>query len=373
MRFLHIADLHLGRQLGNVSLLEDQIFILSQLKDIAQEQRVSAVLISGDVYQRQAPQAEAMAAFDAFVSELVACGMQVFIISGNHDSALRLGYFAGLLQKSGVYLSEVYDGSLKSVSLKDEYGPVTLWLMPYLKPGQVRRALGENGINSYQDAVKAALKCAAVDERQRNILLCHQYITGAELSDSEELAIGGLDNIDAGVFDAFDYVALGHIHKPQRVGRDTMRYAGSPLKYSFSEAAHKKSACVVEMGRKGDVQISLQPLYPLRDLRLIKGKMSDIMRMPYSEDYVWITLTDERVMPDAAYTLRTAFPNMLKQSVENSHSKYDLSVTGMQSLQERSMLELFDDFYRLQNNDRPLDEAQTAYLKKIMAKLEDAQ
>ena len=286
MRFLHIADLHLGKQLNDVSLLPDQEYILNQIVSIAESERVDAVLIAGDVYQRSSHQAEAMALFDRFVSQLVERGRQVFIISGNHDSAQRISYFSSLLKASGVYVTEAFDGRLQSVSLRDREGEIVIWMLPFLRPSQVKRYLPEETIATYQDAVEAVLRQTPVDQRKRNILLCHQFITGCETSDSEERAVGGLDNIDAAVFDAFDYVALGHIHKPQRVRRDTLRYAGSPLPYSFSEASHKKSVAVVDMGEKGDVAVRTVPLYPRHDLRALEGKIADLMALPYSEDYV---------------------------------------------------------------------------------------
>ncbi len=371
MRFLHLADLHLGKQLNEVSLLEDQQFILTQIADIARDERTDAVLIAGDVYQRSQPQAEAMAAFDAFITRLCEMKQQVFIISGNHDSALRISYFGGLLRRAGVYVTELYDGAPQSVSLHDRYGALTVWMLPFLRPGQVKRALPEAKIGSYQDAMRAALGHAAVDPKERNLLLCHQFVTGAQTCDSEERAVGGLDNIDAQVFDAFDYVALGHIHKPQKVGRDTLRYAGSPLKYSFSEAAHKKSVCIVDLEEKGEVRVKTVPLYPLRNMRLIEGRLDEVMRMPYSEDYVWVTLRDELVAPDASVTLRTAFPHMLKCSVLNSRTKFDLDTSGAGAVESKSIPELFSDFYRLQNNGVAPTDAHMSYLKKVLEKLEE--
>ena len=236
MRFLHIADLHLGKQMNDVTLLPDQEYILHQILSVAENERADAVLIAGDVYQRSSPQAEAMALLDRFISRLAEQGRQVFIISGNHDSAQRISYFSSLIKASGVYVTEAFDGRLQSVALRDREGEIIIWMLPFLRPSQVKRHLPEKKITTYQDAVEAVLRQTPIDPKKRNILLCHQFITGCETSDSEERAVGGLDNIDASVFDAFDYVALGHIHKPQKVRRDTLRYAGSPLKYSFSEA-----------------------------------------------------------------------------------------------------------------------------------------
>ena len=370
MRFLHIADLHLGKQMNDLSLLADQEYILSQIADIADSEQADAVLIAGDVYQRSSPQAEAMALFDGFVSRLAGRGKKVFIISGNHDSAQRISYFSSLLRPSGVYVTEAFDGTLQSVALQDRDGEIRVWMLPFLRPSQVKPLLPEEKITSCQEAVEAVLRQTTVDPKKRNILLCHQFITGCECSDSEERIVGGLDNIDASVFDAFDYVALGHIHKPQKVRRDTLRYAGSPLKYSFSEAGHRKSVTILDMREKGDLTLRTVPLYPLHDVRLIEGKTDELMGMPYSEDYVWVTVRDELPPPDARVTLRTNFPNMMKFSIVNSRTKYDVSVLASQSLENRTLPELFSDFYRLQNNDREPGEAHQRVLMKVLKELE---
>ena len=371
MRFLHIADLHLGKQMNDVSLLPDQEYILDQIVAIAVREQANAVLIAGDVYQRSSPQAEAMALFDAFVSRLASLGRQVFVISGNHDSALRVSYFASLIKASGVYVTEAFDGTLQSVSLKDGVGEIVVWMLPFLRPSQVKRKLPGERIVSYQDAVEAVLRQTPVDPKKRNILLCHQFITGCETSDSEERAVGGLDNIDASVFDAFDYVALGHIHKPQRVRRDTLRYAGSPLKYSFSEANHKKSVTVVDVAEKGDVSVRTEPLYPLHDVRMIEGMLDDLMEMPYSEDYLWVTVHDELPPPDVRVTLSVNFPNMMKYAVVNSRTKQDVDVLATQSMENKDIRALFSDFYRLQNNDQTPGKAHQDALEKVLKELEE--
>ncbi len=373
MRFLHIADLHLGKMMNDLALTEDQEYILGQIVSVADRENVDAVLIAGDVYQRSSPQAEAMALFDGFVSRLAAKGRKVFVISGNHDSASRISYFSSLVRSSGVYVTENFTGALQGVTLRDEDGEITVWMLPFIRPFQVKRALPAEKISTYQDAVEAVLRQTKVDTRRRNVLVCHQFITGAETSESEELAVGGLDNIGASVFDDFDYVALGHIHKPQKVLRETLRYAGSPLKYSFSEASHVKSAVIADLGRKGDITVRTVPLYPIRDVRLIEGTLDELMRQPYSEDYLWVTIRDENPPPDARVTLGVNFPNIMKFSVVNSRTKYDLDVSALQSMENKSVLELFSDFYRLQNNDRAPDEARRKVLEKVLRQLEEEQ
>ena len=371
MRFVHIADLHIGKQLNDVSILEDQQYILDQITDIAENEKANAVLIAGDVYQRAAPQAEAMALLDRFVPRLTDAGKKVFIISGNHDSALRVSYFSSLLKEAGVYVSRQFDGTLQSVSLHDQDGEIVVHLLPFLRPSAVRRYLPEEKIATYQEAVEAVLRHSPIDENKRNILLCHQFITGSETSDSEEKTVGGLDNIDASVFDGFDYVALGHIHKPQKIQRETLRYAGSPLCYSFSEVTHKKSVVLLDMQEKGSITVRKIPLYPLHEMRTVEGQLDDLLRSDYSEDYVWVTVHDELVPPDARVTLSTVFPNMLKFSVVNSKTRYDMDVLAKESMENKSVEELFCDFYRLQNNGQTPSEAHLKTLTKVLKEMEE--
>lgn len=370
MKFLHLADLHLGKRLNDFSFLEDQVRLLCQVEEIARSERADAVLIAGDVYQKASPQSEAMAAFDQFITRLKEMGLAVFVISGNHDSAQRISYFSSLLKNSGVYVSEVFDGHLQQVTLQDEHGELVVSLLPFLKPIQLRRFYPDEKIETYQDAVQAVLRHSPVDTSKRNVLVCHQFITGAEISDSEEKTVGGLDNIDAAVFSDFDYVALGHIHKPQQCARETLRYAGSLMKYSFSEVNQKKSVTVVEMGEKGETQVHIVPLNAPHDMRLVEGLMDDVLTMPYSEDYVWVTLRDELPPPDARVTVSTVFPNMMKFSVVNSKTKTDIDVLAREAMENKSPEELFSDFYRLQNNDCPPGPRHMEILRSLRKELE---
>ena len=371
MKLLHIADLHLGKRMNDIDLLEDQIHVLRQIREIAVSEKTEAVLIAGDVYQKASPQSEAMTAFNDFVSALAESGIKVFAISGNHDSDRRISYFSALLRKSGVYVSERFTGVLQQYSLYDAYGEVVVSLLPFIRPLTVRRFYPDRNIVSYQDAVAAVLSASPIDRSKRNVLLCHQFITGAELSDSEERTVGGLDNIDASLFDAFDYVALGHIHKPQKLGRPTLRYAGSPLKYSLSEAAHKKSAVLLELREKGDCRVELIPLRHLHDVREVEGMLSDVMKMDYSEDYVRVTVHDELVPPDARAAVSTVFPNMLKFAVVNSKTREERDVLASEMVEEKDVKELFSDFFRLQNNGVAPTEQQLALLDEVLKEMEE--
>ena len=374
MKFLHLSDLHLGKQMNDVSLLADQeAVLLGQVVPIARRENVDAVLIAGDVYQRATPQAEAVALFDRFVSELAAMGRRVFIISGNHDSAQRISYFSALVRSAGVYVTEAFEGRMQSVTLSDEYGELTVWMLPFLRPQQVKRFLPEEKIVTYQDAMQAVLRQTPIDGKKRNILLCHQFITGAVKSDSEEHTVGGLDQIDAAVFDAFDYVALGHIHRPQRVRRETLRYAGSPLKYSFSEADQHKSATFVEFGLKGEVSITTAPLTPKHDLREVRGSYMELTdRRNYDgtavDDYLHITLTDEQDVPDALARLRVIYPNLMRLDYDNLRTREDQEITAPERAESITPLEHFSAFYQLQNN-QPLTAEQAAFCQQLIEEI----
>ncbi|MBP3941812.1 MAG: exonuclease SbcCD subunit D [Christensenellaceae bacterium] len=371
MKFIHIADLHLGKRLNDVSMLEDQAHILRQITEIAKEEKADAVLIAGDVYQKASPPAEAMSLFNEFLTELTAHGMKTFVISGNHDSDMRISYLSSLVRRSGVYISEKFEGKLQQYTFTDAFGEITISLLPFIRPQLVRRFYPEEKIESYTDAVRVVFEHSAINPAKRNIILAHQFITGAETSDSEEFAVGGLDNIEASVFEGFDYVALGHIHKPQRAGAEMIRYAGSPLKYSFSEVNHQKSVTVIEIKEKGSCDLRLVPLEPLHDMREVSGSMQEIMAMPYSEDYMRVVVTDEEVSPDARVTVSTVFPNMMSFGVQNSKTKTDIDVLAKESIEDKSIAELFCDFFRLQNNDVEPGEAQMKVFYEVLQKLED--
>ena len=365
MRFIHTADLHLGRMLGDVSMLEDQRQALIEIASLCRAHKADALLIAGDVYQRSAPQAEAMELFNDFVSGLVDDGIRVFAISGNHDSAQRISYFSRLIRKSGVYVSENFEGKLQSIPMRDEYGEITVHLLPYIRPSNVRLCYPEEKIDSYTDAVKRVVEKSNVDFSARNVLVAHQFITGGEMAGSEEKTVGTLDNVDLSAISGFDYVALGHLHRPQRLGSEAVRYAGSPLKYSFGESNDKKSAVLVELRQKGDMEITLLPIPFQRDVRRVEGAYADLMAMPYSEDYLWVSLTDEEVPVDAGRMLKTVFPNLRHFTVSNSKTKLDMDISGAESVADLDAEGLFSDFYAEQNNGVRPGEAQMALFKKL--------
>ncbi len=380
MKFLHISDLHIGKRVNEFSMIEDQKYILNQILRIAEQERAEAVLIAGDIYDKPMPSAEAVQMFDWFLTGLADLGKTVIAVSGNHDSPERIAFGGALMRGRGVYVSPVYRGEALEVALRDEYGDISVHLLPFLKPATLRHALEgrqeeeENRLpESYQEALEIAVKRMEIDVKKRNILVAHQFVTGAGRCDSEEVSVGGLDNVDASVFDDFDYVALGHIHSPQSVGRETVRYCGTPLKYSFSEAEQEKSVTVLEMGEKGDVVLSTVPLVPLRDMRKIRGSYGEVMSRSFyqdtnTEDYVQITLTDEEDIPDGLQKLRTVYPNLMQVAYDNSRTRQDRTVEAAEQAERKSELELFGEFFELQNN-QPMSAEQAAYMEKLIADL----
>lgn len=436
MKVLHVSDLHIGKRVNGISMLDDQRYILRQILDIAEKRQVSVLLIAGDVYDKASPSAEAVTVFDAFLTDAVAAGLRVLAIPGNHDSAERIAYAQGLLEKQGVCLPPVYAGEVERVELEDEHGPVEFWLLPFLKPGDVRRFFPDEEIgDDYSAALRAVLGACAIDQGKRNIVLSHQLVTAygtAPDRADDEIKLGGMDNVDVSVYDAFDYVALGHVHRPQRVGRDTVRYSGSPLKYSFSEARYDKSAALIELGEKkpsddvGEcVSFELIPLVPLHDVREIRGTLADVLAMgaaasgsladagvlaggadgeagalgeegegaalvdgvhgacneaaplaaahDASQDYLHITLSDEHPQLDAMAKIHEVFPNAMMLDYDNVTVLIDRPQTQQLTADPDSMdtLDLFSAFYESQVGN-PLDDEQRDFAHKLIAKVEDS-
>lgn len=369
MRFFHLADLHLGKVLNDVSFLEDQAYILNEILSLCDVHQPRAVLIAGDVYQRSSPQAEAVALFDSFLTRLVKKGLKVFVIAGNHDQRDRVAYLSGLLPEQGVFLGGGQEGAVRTVTLRDEFGALHVHLMDYVRLHAVRRQYPEAGLKTPDDAVRQVLSTAPLALEGRHVLVAHQFILGGQISDSEEHQIGGSDAVDARLFDAFDYVALGHLHGPQRVLRDTVRYAGSPLKYSFSEVNHQKGVLMVDVLGKGRVDIQKLPLKPLRDVSVVRGKTEELLKRPLDENYCWVQAEDEAVHPDARLMLRSVFPNMLRFSVENGKQAAGTWEENDAAVEKQDVLSLFSSFYQLQNGDALPSEEHKKIFRDIAQKL----
>ena len=375
MKLIHLSDLHIGKRVNEFSLLEDQRYILEQILAVIDQEQADGVLIAGDIYDKPVPPAEAVQVFDDFLTRLAERKIPVFAISGNHDCAERVAFGARLMSGTGVYLSPVYDGKVTGITLEDEYGEAVIWLLPFVKPALVRHVFADEEAGSYQEAVRIAVDHIAAEEEKRNVLLAHQFVTGAFRCESEEILVGGLDNVDVSVFDRFDYVALGHIHSPQQVGRETVRYCGTPLKYSFSEAEQEKSVTVVELGKKGQVGIRTVPLRPLRDMRRIRGTYLELTALSFyqdtnREDYIQAVLTDEEDVPDGLMKLRVIYPNLMKLEYDNQRTRDNREISGTCEAEQKSELELCEEFYELQNN-QPFSERQREFVMQLIQKIQE--
>lgn len=378
MKFLHLADLHLGKRVNGFSMLEDQAHILRQILAILDNEQPDGVLIAGDVYDKSVPSVEAVGLLDSFLTELRARGVPVLLISGNHDSPERLAFGGRVMDSCGIHISPVYDGALAPVTLHDEFGPVHVWLLPFVKPAHVRRWFPDADIESYTDAVAEAVAHMDIDAAARNVLVTHQFVTGGTRSGSEELSVGGTDNVDSGVFAPFDYVALGHLHGAQHIGRETIRYSGSPLKYSFSEARQHKSVTVVTLGEKGDVQVRTVALTPLRELREIRGSYDELTarsfyeHTTYRSDYLHLILTDEQDVFDAMSRLRTIYPYLMTLDYDNARTRAAGGMSVPAETERRTPLELFEALYTRQNH-QPMSEVQRAYIVQLMEQIMEVQ
>ena len=370
MKFIHLSDLHLGKRVNEFSMLEDQRYILRQILEIIDTEAPDAVVLAGDIYDKGVPPTEAVELLDDFLVKLAARKLPVLLISGNHDSPERLSFAARLIARTGIHVSPVYNGKVEKVVLSDEHGPVNFYLLPFVKPAHVRRFFPDTKIESYTDALKVAVDAICINPSERNVLVTHQFVTGAARSDSEEISVGGSDNVDASVFDGFDYVALGHIHGPQNIGGVRIRYSGTPLKYSFSEARHEKSVTVVTLAEKESLVVRTVPLKPLHDLREITGSYDGVSFRPNyegtnTEDYVHITLTDEDDIPDAIGKLRLIYPNLMKLDYNNSRTRAAGTIAELEAVETKSPFDLFSEFYE-QQNGRPMNTEQEKFAREIM-------
>ena len=370
MKLIHLSDLHLGKRVNEVSMLEDQEYILRQIIRIIKDENADAVLISGDIYDKSIPPAEAVTLFDDFLNRLAQLKVQVLAISGNHDSPERLAFGNRLMEGAGIHMSPVYNGEVMPIVLSDAYGSVNFWLLPFIKPAHVRRYYPDEGIESYTDAVRVAIEKMGIDPTQRNVLLTHQFVTGAATCESEEISVGGSDNVDASVFEDFDYVALGHIHGPQNVGSNKIRYCGTPLKYSFSEAGHYKSVSVVSLDAKGKLEVHTAPLTPRHDMRIIQGSFAEVTDQAFyagtaTDDYLQVILTDEDDVPEAIGKLRCIYPNIMKLTYDNTRTRTNQLIDGAGEVERKSPLQLFEELYELQNN-QPMSDQQREFSRELI-------
>lgn len=369
MKLAHISDLHLGKRLVNYSLIEDQGHILSQIVDIVVKEGCDGILIAGDIYDKSAPSAEAVKLFDDFLTKLSKTKLAVYIISGNHDSPERIGYGGEIMSAADIHICADYDGSLHIAKASDDYGELDICMLPFVKPSYVKAFHHDADIKSYTDMMRTVIENSAIDKSRRCILMCHQFITDSSTCESEYSSVGTLDNIDAEVFEGFDYVALGHLHGPQEPAKN-MRYCGTPLKYSRSEIEHEKSVTIVEVKEKNDVTISTVPLEPLHKMREIRGKYSELMSRDFyekddTEDYIYITLTDEEDIPNVMQKLMTVYGRIVQLGYDNQRTRRQAIAMGAVNTDTKTPFELFDTLFTEQNGCK-MSAEQAEYIKGLI-------
>ena len=373
MKLVHLADLHLGKKVNEFSMIDDQEYILKEIINIIDDEKTDGVLVAGDVFDRPIPSEEAIKLWDDFLNAMAKRNIQVFAISGNHDSAVRFAEHTSLMDSTGIHLSPEYNGKTNKYQIEKQGVKVNIYLLPFIKPIHVRHYFPDEDINNYTDACRVAIENMQVNKEELNILIAHQFVTGATRCDSEEISVGGLDNVDVTVFEDFDYVALGHIHGKQTIGRETIRYSGTPLKYSFSEKNHVKSVTVIEIDSKKDISVREVNLTPRRDMAEIRGKCSDLMQGISNEnvdanDYLQVVLTDENDVPNAMSDLRRVYPNIMKLSYDNTRTREDRSLELNRDVEKKSPIDLFKEFYENQNNQSLTDE-QREFMEELIEEI----
>lgn len=370
MRFLHLADLHIGKRVNGFSMIEDQKFVFEQVYNVIENEKIDGIIMAGDIYDKPVPSAEAVKLFDEMLTRFVSINLPIFVISGNHDSAERIGFGSDILSAAKVYMSRVYNGNLQKIELEDDYGKINVYLLPFIKPATVKNIYKEAEIKDYDDALEYVLSQEKIDETKRNVIVSHQFVTGAMRSESEEVSVGGLDNVSVENYEAFDYVALGHIHRAQQMGRESARYAGTLLKYSFSEEKHNKSMTIVDLKEKGNIEIKEIPVKPLHDLKTIKGKFSKITSEEFykelkKEDYYRAVLTDEDDILNAIGKLKSIYPNLMSMEYDNTRTRSYSVVDNVETGETKSPLDYFEEFFEKQNG-RKMSEKQRNYLLEIL-------
>ncbi len=378
MKILHLADLHIGKIVHEQSMLEDQKYMLGQIIEKIREEEVELVLISGDVYDRSVPPSDAVTVLNQFLKTLIKdLNVKVCLIAGNHDSKERLNFGSEIFADEGLYISSIYNGKIDKVKFEDEYGNLNVYMLPYIKPVEVKQYFDEKvDISSYNNAVKEIIAKEDIVEKERNIIVSHQFVTAGniepEKSESETLYLGGTENVDVSCYEKFDYVALGHIHGPQKIGRDTARYAGTILKYSFSEVNQNKALTILDFKEKGNLNIDFLHLKPLRDMRVIKGPIEELIKEEnYSktnrEDYIKAIITNEEQVYDAIGQIKKIYPNTLKLDVENSKmsKNTNIKISDVDNIKKKDEVELFNEFYKYQNNQE-LNEIQLKIMQEVV-------
>ena len=373
MKFAHLADLHIGKRLYEYSLVENQKDILNKIVELVKANCVDGVVISGDIYDKSVPPVDAVEIMDDFLSALSSLEIFIIIIGGNHDSVARLSFASKILEKNNVYISPVFNGNVEKIEMTDKFGRINFYLLPYIRPVNVRRAYEDFEGETFTEALKFVMDKINPDTSIRNVLVSHQFVTGAQKSDSEEIYVGGSENVAYTLFDDFDYVALGHLHMPQAVGRETVRYAGTPLKYSFSEISHKKSMTIVDIREKGKVEIEVIPLIPAQDLVELKGSLKELINESVvasveCNSFVKITLTDEVLKNDALDVLKQFYPYIVSIGYDNSMTRQNNVVQSRAVSEEQRPEEIVEELF-VQQNNRQMNDVERGLTEKLVKKV----
>lgn len=368
MRILHTADLHIGKNVNGFSMISEQEEVLHRISESINDYDVDVLLIAGDIYDKRNPSDEAVRLFNDFILEVSQTQIPILIISGNHDSGIKLQFGSKLLKKQNVHIVGEYDGTLSKLTLEDQYGPINFYSLPFIRPADVRKY--DQSVTTYHEAVKASLDREGIDYKGRNIIIAHQFFASGteDRSESEIISVGGLDNVAYNVLENFDYAALGHLHKPQRLIKETIRYSGSPVIYSESEVNDKKSAVLIDIKEKGNLELSFIRLKTERKFRSITTSMKELETMEKSEDYIFLTLTDDGIL-DAISKARMVFPHVMSLNFDNARTQKQERIESI-DVEDTSIDDLFKQFFNLQNN-QAVNEKQEAIIKEVVERIDE--
>ena len=373
MKIFHLADLHIGKIVNGFSMLKQQQYILEKVIYLVKTHKPKVLIIAGDIYDKHNPSNSAAILFSNFIEELSQFDLDILIVSGNHDSGQKLQFASGILSRQRIFISGSFDGKIDEVSLKDNFGTINFYLMPFVRPSDVRVYFPD--VSSYHNALETVLNNSDIDYNKRNVFIGHQFfgggISNVERSDSELISVGGIDNVGYNLLEKFDYAALGHLHKPQKLVFDYIRYSGSPLKYSESEVSHQKSIVMLDIMEKNNVKIELLELKPEIEMRKIEGYINDILNDSYdldkTNDYVHITLLDEGEVINAINKIRNKYPNVMTLKFKNIRSQNHNDINVRDDISETNPIDLFNDFFKLQNN-REMNESQRKTVERLIGK-----
>ena len=371
MRFLHLGDLHFGKVIHSFSMIEDQQYVLEQVKQYIETYQPDAVLLAGDIYDRSVPPAVAVSLYSRFLKEvLIDLKTPILAVAGNHDGADLVNFGSELFESANYYVAGHYTKEVKKVVLKDEHGLVNFYLIPFADYAVVREVHQDDNIKSLDAAMKMTLEKLDLNRKERNVLITHAFVVGGDeepqaCESEKKLVVGGKESVSASYFDDFDYVALGHLHRTQKVGNDNIRYSGSLLKYSFSEEDYHKSVTMVDLDESGAITYELLPLIPRRDMRTIKGELNELLNQPSSEDYLRVILTDRGELLEPMAKLRKVYPNIMILELDQKFNEFKGSKLDKFTREQKTPEQLFSDFY-LHHKGNTLHEEGTQLIQKII-------